>query len=907
MNGIVENLIASGVLAGGQRLVELVTGGEGELRRACRAALVRAVDDTVNPDSDVDRDWLVQVIGDGLADNGVPTRIAQGGQGSLELGGDAFGRRLADGLSDQLRNDLTQGLNVDVDRLVERFGLILVDEIRRAALRPRSRLQALASRLETSQIHDTVARVGRRVGLQDGDVEQRLEELRRRSHDRVVRRLEAIGIPDELAGALATELAVPDPSSEVAGAALRVISEEVGAGKSTAGERLHLAAIERAHVDVGARLPLFVEARGLDHDLATEVEGWWDRRELADRGLDLIVDGLEEVGTRRAADLVLDVRSLLRQWPRSRALLVHRPIALGVDEGERVHVTLLEEPEAIALIARVAGRAIQPAMVHGWSDSVRAAIRHPLFALGAGLALSGDQTFVSPIELIDRLAHHATARLDWTTSAPVLGRAAAASVDVGHHPVPVNEATRTAAERAVLADTRLVTLLEDGTFTWQVVLLAEWFAAQHLLQEPRLSEAIVGDAERLDRWRYALVLAAEVGGFDAAKPILGTLARRAPAMAGWVIEHAGRRVIRTTPPPYPEAEWGRRFQSSMTALADGLGPLASVIGPVREGQVLPLGISVTAQRVHLAWNLSNHDAPPIGPFPQMTGLFLPSDWTDGQSIRLDSHPVFAWKTMHEQLRNGLNRGLDTRKLLVGPADLQAEADWCLATDLIGRSKLRTDPITLQEIQDRIAPLADADDRSSMRHGGRPAVRLGDVRALLRRQQEQGTTAVRCPWPGPDRTGQGIRWVPHMWSSETLRQRAERVATTALACYKMTVDRWLPNFAPHLRLAAAWPVRFAGYLYPGDPTQGVKGWPSFIWVIRSGADEPGADFPIADNVSSALEQAKAMADSQNGMQRYTWGELPGIYGLTPAADLAAKLLWDDLKEWAWVSGILRRRH
>jgi hypothetical protein len=317
MNGIVENLLAAGVLAGGQRLVDLLAGGEGELRKACRVALVRAVTDTVYPESDHERDCLVQVIGDGLADNGVPTRITQGGHGALELGTEAFGRRLAEALPDPLRNDLAERLNIDVDRLVERFGWILVEEIRRAALAPRSRLQTLASRLEASQLQEAVGRVGHYIGLEDGDVARRLDELQRLSHDRMIRRLEAVGIPAELTGMLATELAVPDTSGEVATKPLRVISDEVGAGKSTGAERLHLAAIERARQDLSAPLPVFVEARNLNQNLVSEVERWWHRRELADRGLDLVVDGLEEVGVQRVGDLVLDVRSLLRRWPKS--------------------------------------------------------------------------------------------------------------------------------------------------------------------------------------------------------------------------------------------------------------------------------------------------------------------------------------------------------------------------------------------------------------------------------------------------------------------------------------------------------------------------------------------------------------------------------------------------------------
>jgi hypothetical protein len=906
MNGIVENLFAAGVLAGGQRLVDLLTGGEGELRKACRSALVRAVADTVQPRSDDERDWLVQVIGEGLADNGVPSRITQGRRGPLELGTEAFGRRLAEALPDQLRDDLTERLGVDVDRLVERFGWTLVDEIRRAALAPRSRLQTLTSRLEASQLQEVVGRVGHRVGLEDGDVAERLEELQRLSYDRVLRRVEALGVPTELATALATELAVPAPSDQAATEPLQVMSEEVGAGKSTAAEQLHLAAIERARRDLRAPLPVFIEARNLDQTLASEVERWWDRRELADRGLDLVLDGLEEVGVQRAGDLVLDVRALLRGWPKSRALMVHRPIAPGADEGQRLPVALLEEGEATAVMARVVGRPIDAGTVRRWPPSVRDAIRRPLFALAAGLALHGNYVFVSPVELIDRLARHATSRLDWTTALPVLGRAAAASVDAGHHPVPVSEATRTAGDRATLVDTTLVTLLPDGRSSWPVVLLAEWFAAQHLLQEPEFVDGILEDASRLDRWRYALVLAAETGGYDAAEPILGRLARHAPAMAGWVLQPAGRRVTRTAPPPYPESEWGRRFRTSMTALADGLGPLASSIAPIRDGQLLPLGIRATEQWVDLAWNVADREAPPIGPLPRVIGSFLPSDWVDGHGIRLDSHPVFAWKIMFDQLRDGLKRALDSRRLLVGPGILQAEVDWCLAVNLLGHSTVRADPIPMQELHDHIARHAHADDHLRLRYGSRQ-VHLGDVRALLRRLQAQGQTAITCPWPRPDQLGQGIRLVPHLWSPEVLQQRAEQVATIALACYRATVDQWLPKFAPQLRLAAAWPVRLIGYVHSGDLTRGTGGSVSFIWTITVGADDPGADFQIVDDIRLALSSIRATANAEQGLKRYSWGELPGIYGLTPATDLAARLIWDDLKAWEWTTGALRMRH
>jgi hypothetical protein len=83
--------------------------------------------------------------------------------------------------------------------------------------------------------------------------------------------------------------------------------------------------------------------------------------------------------------------------------------------------------------------------------------------------------------------------------------------------------------------------------------------------------------------------------------------------------------------------------------------------------------------------------------------------------------------------------------------------------------------------------------------------------------------------------------------------------------------------------------------------------SFIWTITSDEDDPGADFLIVNDVRPALGEVSAIANAPKGLKSYSWGELPGIYGLTPATDLATRLLWDDLKAWEWVTGTLRMRH
>lgn len=84
-------------------------------------------------------------------------------------------------------------------------------------------------------------------------------------------------------------------------------------------------------------LPCFLQAQNVGRSLMAEVEALWgDIGNLRARGVALVVDGLDLVGAERASTLVIEVRSLLRSMPRSRAMTTHRPLALRVDEGSVV-------------------------------------------------------------------------------------------------------------------------------------------------------------------------------------------------------------------------------------------------------------------------------------------------------------------------------------------------------------------------------------------------------------------------------------------------------------------------------------------------------------------------------------------------------------------------------------------
>lgn len=748
-----------------------------------------------------------------------------------------------------------------------------------------------------------VGELGVRLGLPAGDVKARLNYLGRRSVDRNIRRLEALGVSGDVARSTAATLSVPLPTV-VANDELTVLVGELGTGKSTEAERHHLAAIEEARSDPTARLPVLVTAREVAGSLLSEIQRLWgDVSDLPERGVHLIVDGLEEVGATRANALVVEVRSIMRELKKSRVLLARRSLDVSADEGATLHVPPLDQEQAIEIVAAVAGRALGREE-DNWPPSVRDAVRRPLFAIGAGLSIRENQRPTSPADLIDAMARRATADVDWSAAVDLLGRAAAMSVDVGHGPIRLNEVANSVADERVIKATNLVRLdPHNRTVTWEVVLLAEWFAAQHVLRHPSLVTELAVEHGRLDRWRYVLSLATELAGSEALSRILDPVARRSPALAGWLLSRE-RKVAGEPLPPEPSAsQWGVRLRMAAEAFAEGLGPLVDLMTPFLGGQVLPIGIGVRNEYASYAWHIADPAGPPIRPFPPSPNPLVNLEgWRGGAHCRLDGRPVWPWIEIFERLRDELARALEDGRLLCGPVPIAMEADWKLARDLIGRGGVSANAIAIDEIASIVEAHPDWSDESRLQHGGDPA-RLGDARLALARLQSMGVTEVRDVWPGPDRLEPWISWIPHRWTPERLRMRAELVVRAALEAYRETVDAWLPRFGGYLRLTAAWPVRFVGHLVPGDPTSGVESPPAFIWQLEGPVDELGVELTVVRDP----HETEGLLDRRPLSLTGGFGELPGLFGPMPASDLTVDLLWNDLAEWGWVRGTPRRHY
>jgi len=911
MTGLEEALLGHLIIGSGSKLKDFVVGAEKDLRKAIFRALVLAAQDSGLPDG-VEPTWVANVLIEGRTSiDTVPSRLSGAtGDVPLALGEASFAARLSGLLPDQLISDLN-GLGIALPKLFEAFGRRLPEVIRAASVNGNSALQPLASRIEASDAARTGNAIASALGINLEQTLQTLDEMKEESRLRTLRRLDALGVPDERRDQLLESMeAIPLPT--LGDDPLSALTADGGSGKSTMGERLHRRAIDRAESDPGAPLPVFVQANDINDPLDQVLKRTWGANVgLPARGIDLVLDGLEEVGVARARSLLLDLRSMLRDEhsPVRSAIVTRRPVDLDIEMTE-LPLTLLTEDEADALVRYLSDQAHPTAL---YTPVIREAIRRPFFAIAVGLSLARSPSHLlpTPSTVIESVARRALRDVQWEEVANLLGRAAAASVDAHHGPVPLSRLSITRREEEVLRQSRLVRI-EAGQLTFQVALLAEWFAAEHLRENLDLVSELVGDSKRLDLWRYPLVLFVESMGSDAVDRVLSELTERAPAMAGWVLTQPdpfNRLGFGQTPDPddvdQDVLRVGTRWRSAYAALGTGLEPLSRGWRLYESAGPPPLGLQIASEyevvRYYYSWHKPGAGILPVlNELPSGPAHEVFRDWLSMTGMTTPTgHPAWPWLHAQSELRRSLEKAIAAGALFEGSPGYDAEARWRIASSVAGKegnagvaSIARSELVAILEYRDHL--LANAGVASA-----RDDAATAAVRKLVKELEAGEEHEVSRPWALPDNLGGGHSWVWGLWSDSALLERAKIVTRIALQIYKHAVDEYLVHFQPQLRIASDWPVRVVGFMSPGAMGEGLMGQPQFLWYLDTNATDPEPEWSLVDDIRPVMERLS----EERRVSRWSGGELHGIYSPSPATEFARGLLWTDLHDWGWTSGAL----
>jgi len=692
---------------------------------------------------------------------------------------------------------------------------------------------------------------------------------------------------------------------------------DIGAGKSLIAERLLQGMIIQARENTDVPVPVYLEARSIAGRLQEAVEE--AARGLGNpriQGTAVIIDGADESGIGPAVELLNEARVLADTWPKTTAVITSRPIPTLAEAEEAVQVPQLSETEADALIGRFARWPITAGITWGWPESIQDAVRRPLFAvlLGIHLREQGTRAPRSKGELLSSLVERAIGRMkaDYISTNQLLQRLAILSTDRGGGLVPHAEVASKVELQPIL-DSGLV-VERSGALYFPLPILTQWFAAQGLTAGVPAPEDLTNDSQRLEYWRYPLIIFAGTFSHDQVSKLLTPLAERHPAFAADIVnEGLARWGFAEGVLPPPTLECGKRVRAAMQAWTKGIGPLAQLIAPVRkDGVLLPVGVRTKETWLTTAWYHGDDDLAEVVtlPFDVDFSDHLPHGWGKLRGAHPGHQSAWAWRWTLKELVDGLSKLLQQRALPVYGGPLAREAAWQAALAFTGRGSLHPGPIPLAEIEELLLRLPEDADLVGI---GRRWYNTNYLRVEMRRLREASQTELHSPWPGPDRDfGKGWIWNPY--SDKQILARAETVYAGALEGYQQLVHTWFPMFAPRLQTAVTLPARLVGVITPPQPDKGLEGIPCIGWYLEAlpqgsqsiidlclGEDRMGVEHLrlVSDRIRSLRPEATAWISP---VLRH---EVLEIFDSNSATELAYSWLWDDLKRVSWVEGLFGR--
>ena len=205
------------------------------------------------------------------------------------------------------------------------------------------------------------------------------------SRGRLVAGWVAAGTGADLAQALADDREVGAPGRlgrPLPSVGMVVLEGVFGSGKTVTSERVNASAVSAALDGEEAPVPVHLEAKAVSGSLADAVRdaaaGVGDPWRV---GLRLVLNGLDEPGPGRAAELLNETRSLAHSLGNCQIVATARP-GLQLNPEERVAYPPLSDQEAETLAGRLGAH---PSLLQHGHESVNEMLRLPLFLIIAAV------------------------------------------------------------------------------------------------------------------------------------------------------------------------------------------------------------------------------------------------------------------------------------------------------------------------------------------------------------------------------------------------------------------------------------------------------------------------------------------------------------------------------------------
>ena len=673
----------------------------------------------------------------------------------------------------------------------------------------------------------------------------------------------------------------------------------LGSGKSFVAERLHQEVLDQSRSPL-APVPFYITARDVRNGLEPHIKQLTpELGDVTSIGASIVIDQVDDLPISDSRRLYEEALALTISWPKTRVLLVSRPLPWIRDGIATTYVREMSLEEVKTVIELVSDSILSQFL---WilPDTLRRSVQRPLFAilLAQYLESQEDRTPISMGKLIDWMVQRAVEAAgtdDSSGSIKKLLRSLAVKLTDGSDKVALVDLSTSVTVFSRLYKTHLV-YGDSGRIDFALPVLRQWFAFEAIRKQEVSIEDLSSNPERLYRWEDTLTTAVELttGQVD---DIIEPVVVDNVAVASVILDEVyhGQNHSRADS-TIPAQEFGQNIRRAMKAFAVGLGPLSQLIAPVTESRVVrPLGVANLANGFYkTSWYEGSASLEGVVDLTS-AGEFAISDWPVVLTRTRVESPAWAWFDSKNHLKNQLNERLDSYGIPIRNGYFVHEAAWSLVSAVLDRHSVLDCQFSVDEIRDVLRGEWKCPSHRLRRFNPETiAPVIGFLQKLV-----DANSVLNSPWPDPDQLPSGSGWVWEFYSPDRLRQRLQHVFSASLEMYQEIVSTWFITMADRLPLYSLLPAYLRVYLHV--PTKEDKDYskePYIKYYFEPIHDDSLSKAVVyLDSISDPELLEKAQKANQSNSFSTT-SAIVDVYGARPATAQAYRWLEDDLSSIKW---------
>lgn len=663
-----------------------------------------------------------------------------------------------------------------------------------------------------------------------------LEDIAKQSYARCITRWIAAGVSRKEAIRMAKDLNIGKPPREVIPTAkkpLVILINEFGSGKSLTAERLLQQAISNIAKTSTCPIPIYLQAQEIEGSLMKHilrsVSGLGEPRT---RGVFLVIDGADEAGVINAFKLINEARTLVECWQNTLIFITSRPIS-AIEKAEEIcRLPTLSEKEAYDLINLIAGRDVPISITFRLPESVREAIKRPLFAILVGRFIreSKDRIPQSTGELLSTLIESSllTSNLSLHRANPILCKLAVELIERDGGYIPINEIGKPDIVEELLSTGLLVS--KNKTLTFALPIFTHWFTAQ-AFSEKLIDSKSISLSREIDKWKYPLIIAVGIFNHDLVTSILEPIIKSDPGIASEIVEEglANWGLEEDILPPTPKVA-AKRIRDSMKVWISAIGNIYKLIAPInKENKLMPLGAKTSGAYLMTGWYAGTEDREPVEELPKSVTFFSRQfEWVSLRSARPGQQSAWAWRWSRDELRDNLEHLLEKRKLKSNILPFIHEELYYSATALLDFGSLCSEDIDISKIKRK---LSEYSRNTTLIKSGN-YIDIQNMWFVIEQYEKINPNILKAPYPGPDKEYSKTKnFVWSSYSDNQLLLRTQAVYKAAIEIYIALVKEWFEVLSQRLCTNVTLPAILKGYLY--IPTeQKFLNKPTIFWYLHA---------------------------------------------------------------------------